>query len=126
MTMILPHDHVYARIARSQIHGVGVEAIRQIPAGTKIFEGDNLPIVWVREGQLGSLPEPLRRLYEDFAVKDGDRLGCPQTFNLLTPAWYLNHSKSPNVAIDVDYDFYSLRDIESGEELTVDYDTFSD
>ncbi len=44
---------------------------------------------------------------------------------MLTPAWYLNLSKKPNMAADESYDFYSLRMIKKGEELTVDYDTYA-
>jgi SET domain-containing protein len=44
----------------------------------------------------------------------------------LTPAWFLNESKKPNTRCDDNYDFYTLREIRPGEELTVDYETFSD
>jgi SET domain-containing protein len=44
---------------------------------------------------------------------------------LLTLAWYLNHSDRPNVAADKNYNFYSIRRIKKGEELTADYDTYS-
>lgn len=37
---VLPHHNVYTRLEYSLIHGVGVFAIRPIPAGTMIFEGD--------------------------------------------------------------------------------------
>lgn len=67
-----------------------------------------------------------RKLYDDFSIIKGEMYGCPTSFNCLTPAWYINESKKPNTRCDENYDFYSLRDIESGEELTVDYETFSD
>jgi SET domain-containing protein len=40
-------------------------------------------------------------------------------------AWYLNHSRMPNVAVAnaEALDFVTLREIKAGEELTVDYDT---
>jgi hypothetical protein len=43
MSCDLPHHHVYARIARSGIHGVGVKAIRTIKKGTYIFRGGHQP-----------------------------------------------------------------------------------
>jgi hypothetical protein len=43
----------------------------------------------------------------------------------MTPAWFMNNSKSPNTLCDENYDFHSLREIPAGEELTVDFDTFS-
>jgi SET domain-containing protein len=46
--------------------------------------------------------------------------------NPLTVAWYLNHSKTPNVGCDKDYIFSALRDIKEGEELTADYHTYNE
>jgi hypothetical protein len=67
----------------------------------------------------------MRRLYDDFAIIKGEIYGTPLSFNRLTPAWYIQDSKSPNMECDEDYDFCALRNIRSGEELTVNYDTFS-
>lgn len=127
----LPHRDVYARIARSKIHGVGVKAIRKIPKGMSIFPDDNDSIIWIKENKIKGLSSEVRRLYTDFCIiraHDG-KYGCPRSFNRLTVAWYLNRPESgqrPNVGCRRDYTFYALRDIEPGEELTVDYRTFSD
>jgi hypothetical protein len=43
----------------------------------------------------------------------------------MTVAWYLNHSKTPNVGCDQDYTFFALRNIRNGEELTADYHTYN-
>ena len=68
----------------------------------------------------------MKMLYDDFAVINGQKYGCPDSFNNLTPAWYLNESKEhANVECTPDYEFLALRDIEKGEELTVDYSTYS-
>jgi SET domain-containing protein len=46
---------------------------------------------------------------------------------MLTVGWYLNQSKeNPNVLCTDDYDFIALRDIKKGEELAVDYSTYSE
>jgi SET domain-containing protein len=121
-----PHEGVYARIGRSRIHGVGVLAIRDIPAGTRVFRGEDERVVWVSRATVRRLPEPLRRLYEDFGQLWGERLGVPRTFNMLSVGWYLNHSDRPNVAADDDGRFHALRRIRKGEELTADYRTFAD
>lgn len=122
----LPHYGVYVRIARSKIHGVGVVAIRKIKKGTYIFYGDDADLVWVERKKVSRLPSELKKLYKDFAVVRRNKYGCPTNFNLLTPAWFLNHSKQPNVACDENYNFYAIKDIKKGEELTVDYDSYSD
>jgi len=117
---------VFARIGRSKIHGVAILAIRNIKKGTSIFYGDDDPIYWVEKKKIQQLPDGIKKLYEDFCIIKGDLYGCPKNFNQLTPAWYLNDSKNPNVACGNDYKFYALRDIKKGEELTVDYSTYSD
>jgi SET domain-containing protein len=45
-------------------------------------------------------------------------------FNVITPSWYLNHSDNPSAYSDDQYSFFALRDIEKGEELTLDYRTY--
>ncbi|MGO8928808.1 MAG: SET domain-containing protein-lysine N-methyltransferase [Limisphaerales bacterium] len=122
----VPHYGVYARIGRSKLHGVGIIAIRSIRKGTYIFSPDDDKLRWVKVSEIRCLPKEIRKLYEDFCIRKGARYLCPITFNKLTPAWYLNESRSPNVAADRDYRFYALRHIKKGEELTVDYSTYSE
>jgi SET domain-containing protein len=122
-----PHDGVFARIQLSRIHGVGVFAVRNIKNGAYVFPDDKVKIVWVSRSTLKGLPSALKRLYKDFCIiKDkGKTYGCPENFNKMTVSWYLNHSKKPNVGCDMHFDFFALRRIKAGEELTVDYDTFN-
>jgi hypothetical protein len=131
---IKPHDKVYTRLAPSKIDkgGVGVFAIRRIKRGTKLFHGDCEEMVWVAKKDLPQRPRQIRKLYADFAVIKTDekdkqtRYGCPLNFNRLTVSWYVNCSRDPNVRCDKDYNFLALRDIERGEELAVDYSTYSE
>jgi hypothetical protein len=121
------HSGVYVRLKPSKLHasGVGVFAIKTIPRNTKVFAGENEEILWVPKS---SLPKggPIRRMYDDFAIVRDGWYGCPPSFNRLTPAWYMNDSKTPITRCDENYDFYTLREIRVGEELTVDYASFSD
>ena len=72
----------------------------------------------------------IRKLYLDFCptIKKGGKtfFGCPENLNLMTVAWYLNDSKKPNVVCDKEYVFSALRNIKKGEELTVDYSTYTE
>jgi hypothetical protein len=127
----LPHAGVYTRIGRSKVDrdGVGVFAIRKIPKGVRIFPDDTARLRRVRKESLRNLPDELRRLYEDFAVIKPDYYLCPPSFNRLTVSWYLNEPKKggkPNVRCDNNYDFFAIRDIKPGEELTTVYSTYSD
>jgi SET domain-containing protein len=125
----MPHYEVYTRLAPSTIHGIGVHAIIPIKKATHVFYGDeNTEIIWIKKSQLKKLPKEIMRLYDDFCIiKDkGQTYGCPKNFNLLTISWYLNHSDNPNLICDKDYNFYTSKSIKKGEELTVNYNTFSE
>ncbi len=125
----LPHDRVFTRLARSDIAGIGVFAIQPIPCGTPLFENDRLGIRWVDRADVESVSEPeLRRLYDEFAIRKGDRYGCPVNFNSMTIGWYLNEPRPgepANVVADAEYRFRAGRDIAAGEELTIRYAGFS-
>ena len=122
-----PHRGVYVRIRPSKRDkkGVGVFAIKKISKGVKLFSDENEEVCWVPESALPKAGT-LRRLYDDFAIIKDGRYGSPTSFNRLTPAWFMNESKKPNTRCDENYDFYTIRQISAGEELTVDYATFSD
>jgi len=121
-----PHDGVYARIGPSRIHGVGVRAVRDIPAGTLVFEGESERVVWVSRAAVRRLPGAMRALYEDFGMVSGDQIGVPPSLNMLSVGWYVNHAERPNVEAGDDGRFRALRRIRTGEELTADYRTFVD
>jgi len=121
-----PDDGVYTRLRPSPVHGVGVFAIRDIPKGTYIFEPDDDELAYVSEEDTARLPAQVRQLYQDFCVLKDNTFACPTNFNKLTPEWFLNNSKNPNVAADNSLRFYAMRDIGAGEELTADYETYSD
>jgi len=122
----MPHYGVYVRLGASTLHGVGVFAVRAIKKGTNPFRHDNSTMVWVEEKKLRRLPGGIRKLYEDFGVLKNGHYGVPPNFNQLTPAWYINNSTNPNMRCGKDYDFFAVRDIEPGEELTIDYSTYSE
>jgi uncharacterized protein len=129
MAAKMPHDNVYVRLFPSPIHGVGVVAIKDIKKDTLIFQGDDDDLMWIDNRIIEHLGPEIKRLYDDFAVIHENKYGCPDNFNLLTPAWYLNEPKpgeEANVRANADYEFFALRDIKKGEELTVRYRTYSE
>lgn len=124
-----PHDGVYTRLGVSRIHGIGVFAIRPIPAGTDIFANDDAEIVWVDRSIVDATTPAERRLYHDFGIARGRMIGCPASFDRLTTGWYLNEPRDgdeANVTATEDVRMIATRDIAEGEELTVVYKTFSD
>ena len=121
-----PHDGVYTRIGPSRIHGVGVRAIRDIPAGTLVFQRESERVAWVSRAAVRRLPPAIRALYEDFGMVWGEQIGVPPTLNMLSVGWYVNHSDRPNIEAGDDARFRALRRIRKGAELTADYRTFVD
>jgi len=105
-----------------------LEVTSWIPKGTYVFWGDDDNLIWLARAKLKGLPKAIRRLYEDFCIikEHGKVYGCPKNFNAMTVPWYLNESRRPNVGCDKSYRFFALRDINVGEELTVDYRTYNE
>jgi hypothetical protein len=123
-----PHDGVHTRLRPSRVDkdGVGVFAITKIPKNCNCFPGDSDEMVWIEKSRVPQRPMLVRKLYWDFGVFKKGRYGCPPSFDRLTPAWYVNQSKTPNVRCDENYDFIALREIQPGEELTADCSKYSD
>jgi hypothetical protein len=121
----LPRKDVYVRLGRSKVNpkGIGAFAVKRIPKNTRLFAGENEEIVWIDEAKLPKDPA-VRELYSDFAVTRDGWLGCPPSFNRLTPAWFMSTSAKPNTRLDENYDFYALREIPAGDELSVDIPAF--
>ena len=129
MSAALPHEGVLVRLGISKIHGIGVFAGRRIAAGTNVFANDQREICWVSADLLRDpLLHPFQRsFYHDFAIRRGDKLGCPSNFNLLTVGWYVNEplaGDEPNLKASRGFDLVAARDIEAGEELTMRYSSF--
>lgn len=128
----LPHNNVYVRLQRSIISGIGVFAIVDITKGTFVFKGDKSEMYWFSSEELAlpSLPQAIQDLYNDFCViktEENHKLyGCPDSFNNMPISWYLNDSNNPNMACNENYDFYTIRDVKAGEELTAKYGTYSE
>lgn len=123
-----PHDGVYCRLAPSAIHGVGVFAVMPIPKGTLLFvhaDASGLD-VFVPDEDVQALPQPIRKLYTDFAVQQANgNWAAPKCMDDISVGWYVNHSKEPSISINESWEYRALRDIAAGEEIVVDYDTYS-
>lgn len=121
-----PHDNCWTELRPSAIHGVGVFARIDIPEDTELWPDDTVNIRYLSQDYVARLDEPTRKLYHDFAVLEDGEWACPSSFNDMTMAWYLNHSTTPNCIPLNGLGFWTARDIKQGEELTVDYTSYSD
>ena len=94
----------------STIHGVGVFTTTKIKKGTAppLFNRD-----WVfRKRCTGR--------QRHYCVTTRRGYWCPQNYHRMSIGWYLNHSDTPNCSSATTPK--ALRHIQSGEELTIDYD----
>jgi len=123
-------QHVYCRLAPSPIHGIGVFAVRAVPAGinpmheTRPFEFQQVPVKDVLD--CPDLPGSVKKLVLDMCPENDGFYDCPPfSLNEISISWYLNHSNTPNME-ERDGDFYTTRAIAEGEELTVDYGSYGE
>lgn len=129
----------YVRLGVSKVAGVGVIAIRDIPAGTDPFPYFMKPrskTVKVTVQDVERLPKPVSTMVRDFFLPTGEtEVHVPaKGLNELDMSFYLNHNAAtPNVKLDEDAHstdgytpFVTLRRIQCGEELTFDYTTGTD
>ncbi len=118
-------ESTYCRLRCSEGKGVGVFAVRYIPAGTDPFKGP-AKRRWIKINveEIGHLGPAVRQMTDDFCIiqPNGDVRIYEEGFNGLHIRWFVNHSKTPNLVTD-DYalSFRTVRDIKAGEELCYDY-----
>ncbi|MGI3900001.1 MAG: SET domain-containing protein-lysine N-methyltransferase [Janthinobacterium lividum] len=123
----LPHDRLYTRLRASPGKGVGVFAIRDIPAGLNPFVGDSNGTARVPAAVVDAIQDAeLQRMYVDFCPLIDGHYFAPIDFNRMTVSWHMNHSERPNMISDPNVNFVAARLIRAGEELFIDYRTFSE
>lgn len=111
-------------VRHSPIHGLGVFAAAFIAKGTIVWQFD--PGVDKRHpvGWLDAQPEHVRRFFASYGVRSLD-----QQFYYLAGdhTLFINHSATPNMAPDPSRKVngeevvVAIRDIQPGEELTINY-----
>lgn len=116
----------YAMLKPSELHGIGVFAIRDIPSGTRsIFSKEQGDWIGIPKEEVNSLPQHAKDLVENYCLFDDEQYFLPSYgFKMMDLAVYLNHSELPNlISINEGEFFEATRDIKSGEELLIDYGT---
>jgi SET domain-containing protein len=128
-------NHTYTRLRPSQLQGVGVFAIRDIPKGVNPFQMANkirYKTIRCTEGDLKYVNSEVKKMIHDFIEPEGKEYYIPENgLNSLDITFYLNHSKNNNLAIVEDgeedyYSFVTLRHIKKGEELFINYEDYKD
>jgi SET domain-containing protein len=123
---ILKHlqTEVYCRLGISPVHGIGVFAIKDIPKGAKPL----VSLLKIKEfsfskKEINKLPASVKKEVRMFCYYDKDEYLIPSIgLNAMNMAFYMNHSKTPNVKYLKSNDIVALRKIKANEELFFDYD----
>jgi len=118
---------VPTRLAQSSIHGLGVFAVEPIAKGAPVWRFAKGLDMEFEPDLVETLPVHVRQFFAHYGYLDRYLKRVVLCFD---DARFVNHSAEPNVATDYALDPYgldvALRDIEVGEELTVDYGTFEE
>ena len=114
-------DKVYCRLAPSQIHGVGIFAIRTIPSGINPFSGS-----FMAQGAIMIKKEVVKdsailKLLHDYHPTAEESKQIVSDFpNQLIWTNYINYSDTPNIELMENGEWLTLREIQIGEELLED------
>ena len=128
-------DQTYAKLAPSEIHGIGVVALKDIPKNTIVFAIPNADeykgeFVKVSGEELDELGLDIKKSLQTLILKEVNEdayiFSSDGIDNLPTRA-YLNHSTEPNLSPAINsegFKYVSNRRIKQDEELTVNYFQF--
>ncbi len=117
-------SNTWVMIKPSGTHGVGVFAVRGIPAGCKeMFSAAMGEWVTVPRNQINALPQHAKNIVENYCLYDEENYFVPaQGFKAMDLCLFLNHSDTPNIISVNDGEYFeAIREIKMGEELFVDY-----
>ena len=114
---VLPAERFALRVGPSVIDGQGVFAAETIPARRKLGElrGESISVQEARRRARGRERIHIVEVSETRAVDATDST---------TALRHINHSCSPNAVLRISQgrvEFYALRELSAGEELTCDY-----
>ena len=118
-------ENTFCRLQKSDLHGVGVFAIRDIKVDTEIFQGIMSQRRCIFDFKdLNFLDDTVKEMIKDFCIVDeqGKVQISEGGLTGMDMSYYLNESDNPNlITIDGGTTFITNRDIKKGEELTCCY-----
>ena len=129
-------NDIYCRIGVSNVHGVGVIAIRDIPKGVIPFttlSKEEDKIITLTNDDIKDIHPSVRKILKDFfgVKKSKDYDVYAYGPNYINVSFYLNHSDKPNIDVIEDtkdnyLKFITNRKIKKGEELFINYNEYSE
>lgn len=124
-------SNVYCRLKPSKIQGIGVFAIKEIPKGAKIFKTSRkikfigiAPEIILKNRKIS---QAVKKMAKDFFVISDKKLYLPNcSLNEIDISFYVNHSEKPNAIAKNGENFFAVRRIRKGEEITANYKKYCD
>ena len=93
-------NDVYCRIKTSKIHGIGVFAIRDIPANINPFKKCHKSKLTdeyylINKSEISKVPAPVKKMLEDFVGGEHKIYAIPKNgLNSMDITFYMNHFNS--------------------------------
>ena len=122
-------NETYCRLKQSPIQGVGVFAIRDIPKGIDPFKGCSKERWYgFAEKELKNIHPEVKKMIHDLCASQKQKIWIPDFgLNSIGISYFVNSSEKPNLkALKDGEKFITIREIKTGEELTVDYSTYDE
>lgn len=122
-------QETYASLKPSSIHGIGVFALCAIPKGCQtIFSKNTGGWITLSFAEAEQLPAHSKGFIETYYLYDAEHYFIPDHgCKVMDLASYLNHSNNPNLISVMDGAYFeTIRNIQAGEELLIDYGSIVD
>ena len=123
-------NDTYCMLKPSNLHGVGVFAIRNIPININPLGKENLED-WeqLEPDEYEKLPNEIKYVIKTYSVKQNGKYWIPKYgfHQKIGLANFLNHSNDPNIiSINNGEEFKTIKEIKTGEELLIDYNSLGE
>jgi len=114
--------NVSARVQRSDISGVGLFAIKDLPKNTIVFPVNNFTVKTYKKNYVRSqgVTNDVINMFDDYWCSNSDEISVHDDSYHLYPSFFLNHSRNPNIIND-GTNWVTLTNIKKGDELLEDY-----
>ena len=117
-------NNTWVMIKPSAVHGIGVFAARDIPAGCKaLFSSEMGEWITVPRHEIDALPAPAGNIVETYCLYDEENYFVPANgFKTMDLSLFLNHSETPNIISVNDGEYFeTICAIKEGAELLINY-----
>ena len=114
---------IKTKVKPSSIEGLGLYADEDILKGAVVWLHDPILDGWFYADELNRYTESMKDYIKHFCCYDKEKQAWIKSCD---NANWMNHSKKPNLGSPDYYIHVALKDIKTGEELTLNYDKIGD